>query len=182
METIAQILTKNKDIQEINYDFATYKKNYHTYFNNKVEEMQVRYNNLHTIIEILNKHNIEHWLQGKTMLGIAKYKNLLINDSDEDIGLDNKNIKKICNYVIPELLNLGFEVIRATKNNSMVSVMKDKRYLDFCFFSTYNELYYYEQKIFPKIFFNKIIEITVNGYKYKVPKKYKEICKYSYNV
>tara|TARA_B100000900_G_scaffold409495_1_gene425529 strand:- start:1526 stop:2074 length:549 start_codon:yes stop_codon:yes gene_type:complete len=182
METIAQILTKNKDIQEINYDFATYKKKYHTYFNNKVEEMQVRYNNLHTIIEILNKHNIEHWLQGKTMLGIAKYKKLLINDSDEDIGLDNKNIKKICNIVIPELLNLGFKVIRATKNNSMVSVMKDKRYLDFCFFSTYNEFYYYEKKIFPKIFFNKIIEITVNGYKYKVPKKYKEICKYSYNV
>jgi hypothetical protein len=182
MQKISQILTNNKNISEINYDFNNYKKNYHNYFKNKEEEMTIRYNNLHDIINILNKHNIEHWLQGKTMLGISIYKQLLIDDSDEDIGLDNKYILPICKIVIPELEELGFKIIRATKNNSMLSVIRNNRYLDFCFFKTNKDIYYYEKKIFPKDFYTNIIKINVNNFTYCVPEKFKEICKYSYNI
>lgn len=182
MQTISQILTNNNDIHEIIYDFNSYKMNHDTFFKNKEHELEIRYNNIHDIINILNKYNIEHWLQGKTLLGISKFNKLLENDSDEDIGLDHKNILSICTIIIPELTKLGFRVIRATKNNSMVSVMRNNRYLDFCFFRTNNDVYFYEQKRFPKHFYNDIITINVNDFKYSVPKKYKEICKYSYNI
>ena len=182
MEYISQIITKNINIHEITYDFNNYKQKHDTFFNNKQHEMEIRYNNIHDIINVLNKHNIEHWLQGKTMLGISKYGELLENDSDEDIGLDHKNILSICNIVIPELTQLGFKVIRATKNNSMVSVMRNNRYLDFCFFRTNNDEYFYEQKRFPKRFYENITTINVNNFTYNVPDKYNEICKYSYNI
>tara|TARA_Y100000992_G_C21109787_1_gene416733 strand:+ start:62 stop:613 length:552 start_codon:yes stop_codon:yes gene_type:complete len=182
MENIAQKLTNNNNIYEINYDFDKYRKNYHTLFTNKQEEMRIRYNNLHEIINILNKYKIEHWLQGKTMLGICMYQALLKNDSDEDIGLDHKNIIKICDLVIPELIKIGFNVIRATKNNSMVTVMRNNRYLDFCFFRTRNNTYFYEKKIFPLHFYSNIKTIRINHFLYSVPEKYKEICEYSYNI
>lgn len=183
METISQILTNNPNITEITYDFNLYKKNYEQYFKNKEEELTVRYKNLCDIINVLNKYNITHWLQGKTLLGISIYKQLLINDSDEDIGLDHENIMKICKYVIPELIKMGFKVIRATKNNSMVSVMRNNRYLDFCFFRTLNEnIYFYEQKKFPKEFYSNIINLNVNEFNYSVPERYKDICKFSYNI
>ena len=182
MEHISQILTNDKKILEITYDFNNYRNKYNTFFKNKQEELEVRYNNLQDIIGVLNKHNIEHWLQGKTMLGICKYSKLLENDSDEDIGLDHKNILAICTSVIPELVKIGFKIIRATKNNSMVSVMRNNRYLDFCFFRTTNNEYFYEQKQFPKHFYDKIITINVNDFSYCVPEKYNEICKYSYKV
>tara|TARA_B100000963_G_C22395617_1_gene566485 strand:- start:227 stop:775 length:549 start_codon:yes stop_codon:yes gene_type:complete len=182
MKTIAQLLTNNINITEINYDFNAYKRNYKNYFKNKNEELKVRYNNLHDIINILNKHNIEHWLQGKTLLGISIFNQLLVNDSDEDIGLDHIHIVKICKFVIPELEKIGFKVIRATKKNSMVSVMRNNRYLDFCFFRTKNKEYYYENKKFPKLFYSKIINLNINGFTYNVPERYKDICKFSYNI
>tara|TARA_Y100000389_G_scaffold67326_1_gene63615 strand:- start:123 stop:671 length:549 start_codon:yes stop_codon:yes gene_type:complete len=182
MNNISQILTNNINIREITYDFNNYKIKHNTFFKNKEHEMKIRYENLHDIINILNKHNIEYWLQGKTMLGISKYGQLIKNDSDEDIGLDSKNILSICNIIIPELTKIGFKVIRATKNNSMVSIMRNNRYLDFCFFQTNNDIYFYEKKQFPKNFYDNIININVNDFKYCVPEKYKEICKYSYNI
>lgn len=182
MENIAQILTNNRNILEINYDFNKYRINHNSFFKTKQDELKVRYENLQDIITVLNKYKIQYWLQGKTMLGICKYSKLLENDSDEDIGLDYKSIFTICNKVIPELNKIGFKVIRATKNNSMVSVIRNNRYLDFCFFRSTETEYFYEQKRFPKHFYDNIITINVNNFSYCIPKKYNEICKYSYNI
>ena len=118
MKTISQILTKNDSILSIEFNFDEYKKK--IFFNNKKDELKVRYNNLHDIINTFNKYNVIYWLQGKTMLGIYKYNKLIENDSDEDIGTDSSNILFICQKIIPDLLKLNFKVIRATKNNSMV--------------------------------------------------------------
>ena len=86
MNNISQILTNNINIREITYDFNNYKIKHNTFFKNKEHEMKIRYENLHDIINILNKHNIEYWLQGKTMLGISKYGQLIKNDSNNSIG------------------------------------------------------------------------------------------------
>jgi hypothetical protein len=182
MNKIAQILTNNINITEINYDFNSYRSRHHLFFKNKKHELQIRYTNLHDVINVLNKYNILHWLQGKTMLGIHKYKGLLKNDTDEDIGTDFSNIKKICVDVIPKLQQIGFKVIRATKNNSMVTVMRNNRYIDICFFRTIKDKYYYEKKIFPKAFYNTFMITNVNDFKYNIPEKADEICKYSYNI
>ena len=72
------------------------------------------------------------------------------------------------------------EVYKA--KGSYIYDFDNNRYLDFCFFRTNNDVYFYEQKRFPKHFYNEIITINVNDFTYSVPKKYKEICKYSYNI
>lgn len=180
-KNISQIITNNDDIKEINYNFEKYRQKHDTFFENKEHEMEIRYQNIQDVITILNKYNIEHWLQGKTMLGISKYKKLFENDTDEDIGLDHTNILKICKEVIPELIKKGFKIIRATRNNSMLTVMRNCRYIDLCFFRIDGDKYYYEKKIFPKYFYDNIIKINVNGFEYNIPEKYKDIIKYSYN-
>ena len=77
---------------------------------------------------------------------------------------------------------MGFRVIRATKNNSMLSLMRNNRYIDICFFSTNRENIGYEQKIFPINFYKEFINYRVNNRVYIIPKKSSEIIKYSYNL
>lgn len=181
MRTIAQILT-GSSVKSIEYDFKTYRKKHNSFFQNKQEELEIRYKNIQDVLTTLQKIGITHWLQGKTMLGIYKHKSLIENDSDEDVGTDIKNVEIVCLQAIPELEKIGFQVIRATPNNSMVTIMRKNRYIDICFFSTSGSQYYYEQKRFPKHFYEKIIYINVNNFLYPVPKLAKEICKFSYNL
>lgn len=169
--------------KSIDYDFATYRQHHDTYFTNKQEELDIRYRNLQDVLKTLQSNEIQHWLQGKTMLGITKYRKLLENDSDEDVGTDILNIDVVCQKVIPQLKELGFDVIRATSNNSMVTVMRNHRYIDICFFREDGQgKYYYEQKSFPEIFYSSISHITVDDFVYPVPSRHAEICKYSYNL
>ena len=148
MKTISQILTNNENITSIEFPFHIYRQKHDSFFKNKEHELAIRYNNLKTVIEIFNENKINYWLQGKTLLGIYKYNKLIENDSDEDLGTDIKNVEIVCSKIIPSLKNVGFEVIRATSNNSMVTVMRDKRYIDICFFKQQNNTYYYEKKNF----------------------------------
>jgi len=182
MPTIAQKLGHQKN--SIDYDFNTYRRQHNSFFANKEEEMNIRYQNLQDVLTVMLKSNIFHWLQGKTMLGIAKYSGLLPDDSDEDIGTDISNLDKVCQEVIPKLEDLGFTVIRATENNSMVTVMRKHRYIDICFFQEDGKgNYYYEQKVFPRNFYSsQLVFFRVNEFDYPVPDMYTEICRYSYNV
>ena len=182
MRTISQILTNDDNIISIDFPFNIYRQKHDSFFRNKEHELDIRYNNLKTIINVFNDNKINYWLQGKTLLGIYKYNKLIENDSDEDIGTDIKNLEIVCSTIIPSLKKLGFKVIRATANNSMVTVMKDNRYIDICFFKQHDDIYYYEKKKFPKKFFEKFINHEVNNFTYIIPEKSNEICKYSYNL
>jgi hypothetical protein len=181
---IAQILF-NDDILELKYDFKKYrdncKKNYKLYFINKNNELNIRYKNLQDIINIFNKHKVNYWLQGKTLLGMYQYGKLLENDSDEDIGIDKKDLLIVCKKIVPDLLNIGFEIIRVTKNNSMITFMRNYRYLDICIFRKNKDKYYYENKSFPYSYYLKFTKININNFNYNIPEKSREICKYSYN-
>jgi len=180
-QTIAQKL--GYPTPSLDYDFAAYRQRHDSYFASKEQEMEIRYKNLQDVVIALRSVGVKHWLQGKTMLGIAKYGSLLENDSDEDIGTDSSNIDIVCNEVIPILMEQGFEVIRATANGSMVTVMRNHRYIDICFFrNRFPDQYYYEQKSFPHIFYYDITNVVVNGFSYSVPERYNEICRYSYNL
>ena len=60
--------------------------------------------------------------------------------------------------------------------------MRNNRYLDICFFKEKKDIYYYEKKKFPKKFYNKFINISIDNFVYSIPEKSNEICKYSYNL
>ena len=127
--TIGQLLTNNK-YKSLSYNFKQLKEKQLNYFKNKNHEMNVRTQNLKDLINIFNECEIFYWLQGKTLLGMIKDNKLIENDHDEDIGTMCENIEKICLKVIPKLKNIGFEVIRATENNSMVTVIRNFRYIE----------------------------------------------------
>jgi hypothetical protein len=177
---IAKYLTNGK-LSELKR-FDLYEKEVTDTKLNKHQIYQLRYDNLQEIITCLKTHDILNWLQGKTMLGICKDKCLIEEDHDEDIGIFEEDIKKVCLSVVPKLINNGFTVIRATKNNSMLSLMKGPRYIDLCFFSTKGEQVGYENKWFPIDFYKEFIIININNFSYNISKMYKKICQYSYNI
>ena len=179
--TTGQLLTNNKH-KSITYNFKQLKAKQLTFFKNKEHEMNVRIQNLKDVINIFNECGIFYWLQGKTLLGMVRDNQLIEKDHDEDIGTMCKNINKVCLTVIPKLNNIGFAVIRATENNSMVSVMRDFRYIDICFFVNKENKIGYENKWFNSKLYKSYININRNNFNYSVPANYKEICKFSYNI
>lgn len=179
--TIAQLLTKNEK-KSLDYPFNILKKKQLNFFKNENHEMDVRIQNLKDVINIFNDCNIFYWLQGKTLLGMVRDNKLIENDHDEDIGTMCKNIEKVCHEIIPKFKNIGFEVIRATANNSMVSVMRNLRYIDICFFVNKENKIGYEKKFFPKKYYDSFTELNINDFIYNIPLKYKDIIEYSYNI
>jgi hypothetical protein len=182
MKTISQIITKNDNILFLDYPFKNLINKDHIFFKNTQDKMNIRIKNLHDIIDIFKDLKIDYWLQGKTLLGLYRYKTLLKDDTDEDIGTMIDNLQIVCNKVIPKLIEKGFEVIRATQNNSMVSLLRNKRYVDICFFKKQNNYIGYEKKKFPLHLFQEFISVSINNYEYTVPKYTDKIIKYSYNL
>ena len=166
----------------MNYDFDKLKKKQLNFFKNKDQEINVRIQNLKDLINIFNECNIFYWLQGKTLLGMVRDNKLIKNDNDEDVGTVCENIEKVCHEIIPKLKNIGFKVIRATDNNSMVSVMRNLRYIDICFFVNKENKIGYEQKFFPKNYYDSFTELNINNFIYNIPSKFKDIVKFSYNI
>tara|TARA_Y100001970_G_C14233997_1_gene860666 strand:- start:2212 stop:3216 length:1005 start_codon:yes stop_codon:yes gene_type:complete len=178
--TIAQLLTNNKCKWFNNFD--QYKDKKLTFFKNKEHEMNVRIQNLKDVINTFNECEVFYWLQGKTLLGMVRDNKLIENDHDEDIGTMCENINNVCCKIIPILKNKGFEVVRATANNSMVSVIRNYRYIDICFFINKKNTIGYEKKFFPKEYYDSFSELNINNFKYNIPLKCKDIIKHSYNI
>lgn len=179
--SIAQLLTENKK-RSIDYPFNELKQKQLNFFKDKNSEMNVRIQNLKDVINIFNDCNIFYWLQGKTLLGMVRDNKLIENDHDEDIGTMCQNIEQVCKEIIPKLKNIGFEVIRATANNSMISVMRNLRYIDICFFVNKENKIGYEKKLFPIKYYDSFTELNINDFTYNIPLRYKNIIKYSYNI
>ena len=181
-KTIAQIITKDENIKSLDYPFQNLIKEGNKFFKNDEHKMNIRIQNLHDIIDVFKENNIVCWPQGKTLLGIYKYKKLIKNDTDEDIGTSINNLELVCEKILPKLIEKGFKIIRATKNNSMVSLLRNYRYVDICFFKIKDNYIGYEHKKFPIRFYQDFENLTINNYEYTVPKLSTEIIKYSYNI
>lgn len=165
--------------QFLDYDFGHQQRA-------QTQKLDTRYQNLQDVIKVLNKFKIPYWLQGKTLLGMFRNEKLIPNDSDEDIGVDSEHGLLICTKVVPELLDLGFKVIRITNNNSMITVLRDGRYLDICIFRykgrrTNINQYGYEQKQFPIEFYQDgLIELNINNFNYSIPLRADDILNHAY--
>jgi len=146
------------------------------------ELMQLRNNNFQMITTILNNNDIHNWPQGKTMLGLCQQGNFITDDHDEDIGIMNMHYDNVLCNIVPILEQHNFTVIRITKNKSMITLMHGPRYIDLCFFNKDNNTIGYEQKRFPIDFYEKFQNKLINNFEYSIPIKYKEICKYSYDI
>lgn len=96
------------------------------------KSINIRVNNLKEISSIFNEEKLTFFLEGRTLENIVLHDNLLVSDHDDDIGIFKNNINILKDNVIPKLIKLGFKIIRS--NSDMISIIKDDRYIDICFF------------------------------------------------
>jgi len=115
---------------------------------------------------MLKSFNIPFWLQGKTLLGAFSYGKLL-DDHDDDIGVDYKYKHVIESDFSEAMKDIGFIKIRET--DSIISYARKDRYIDICLFRSVNRKYGYSTKWFPKYFFEPLNSIQFLGSSMPVP-------------
>jgi len=148
---------------------------------------------LEDISIILNKHNIEFWLESGTLLGIVREGRLLPWDNDIDIAISEHSIEALLK-VLPQISNAGYRVrVRRFKQDSepfkkgVARTIKIRNKKLFFFkgevsFDIYvkfkkDKKYFYQcgtkKKSTDAKFFENLEEIEFNKIKYKVPNNYK---------
>lgn len=139
--------------------------------NDKNLKATIRKKNLQDVIDTLNKHKIQYWLYGKTLLGMVRDGKLIENDHDEDVGIWLTDINRVLELVYPDLVSLGFKPIRFTKTRGILSFLRNNRYIDLCFFSNFEkDMVGYELKRIPSHFLNSFDTICREDYTYFIPK------------
>jgi hypothetical protein len=165
------------------FDFTGYDKKLASAFPDESIEFAVRFENLRLLCTVLVDAGIPYWLLGKTLLGIVRDNKFIRLDHDDDIGIDMSHIQQIP-VIYEELKKHGFDVIRITDNDSMFSVFRKNRYIDICIFSDKpgGHMYGYEQKKYPKKYFDILDSIVIDSYIYSIPCKSKELLGIMYPV
>ena len=148
-----------------NYDFLINKH----YWQKKGNDasLEIRQKNLLEITSILAENNIFNWLQGRTLLGIFKF-NQLLEDHDDDIGIFEKDLPKLLDLVKTQLSEKGFKLIRKTKG--IVSFIRDYRYVDICIFvNKGGNLIGYNEKFFQNIYYSSFSKVSWRGHEFNIP-------------
>ena len=104
----------------------------------KAIDATVAAKNLLMFSEILDKHDIIHFLAFGTLLGAYRDKEFILHDYDIDIGMFKRDFKRM-EKIFRELAENGFFVIRYSPN--LISLMKDSEYIDIYFFAEIKYLF-----------------------------------------
>lgn len=141
--------------------------------------LSIRKRNLIDLTNTLSEKKVMCWLQGKTLLGIFKDKELL-EDHDDDVGIWAEDYSSLMMEVRPALERLGFLLIRDT--GDIVSFVRDYRYVDICIFSELNKRQVkYGAKKFPKNFYSNFYTLDWESSKFNVPERAHELLIYMYS-
>jgi len=130
-------------------------------------EINIRKNNLETLSSVLNQFQIPFWLQGKTLLGLHRLQKFYYPDNDDDIATFLKHRIKISTHVYSVLKEMGFQVIR--NDRWFLSLLRDNRYIDICFFENNGNKVGYGAKWFPRKHFKQLETIRFDDHTYPVP-------------
>ena len=118
--------------------------------------LEIREDNIKDIIRVIKKNKIKIFLEGETLLYLYFFKRLKKKDHDDDLGVfwSEKNFNTLKNTIIPELNKLGFTIIR--ENDNMISIERNYRYVDICFFRIKNGKIGYSSKLFELKYYRKL--------------------------
>ena len=156
----------HNNVEWCDFDFLI---NKYYWDNQKLEEsIKIRNKNLIDLSIILKKHNANFWLQGRTLLGIYKFDKLL-KDHDDDLGMWLEDFDLLKDKIISDFNDIGFSKIRQTE--SIISFIRDDRYIDLCLFTNKLKKSGYGHKWFSKIYFQKFENIKWNNVDFPIPQK-----------
>lgn len=93
--------------------------------------------NLKVLKEVLDSHGIRFLLTFGTLLGAIRENDFISHDEDIDIALKEENKDQFLS-VLPELLNVGFKLVRFDRNG-LYSLMRNNEYIDFYFYKPYKK-------------------------------------------
>jgi len=146
---------------------------------------------LKDVTDLLDKHNIEYWLEGGTLLGIIRENRLLPWDNDMDISIKEEYSEKL--FSVINQLNYRVRSKTFDKDNDpfkcgvkrIVKVRNSKFFFfrgDVCldiFIKFKKEDKYYWQvgtkrKSIDKVYYDEIIPYKFDNKNYLVPKLYED--------
>lgn len=141
------------------------------------ENINIRIDNLKLLNKLFNKNDIFYFLEGNTLRSIFRECKLDINDHDDDVGVFQKNKKNIKNLE-KEFNRFGFFIIRS--NQDMISVCRNKRYIDICLFKKSLFNIGYGQKTFPKKYYKSFNKLNFEGMEINIPTNTENLLKARY--
>ncbi|MDA8964520.1 hypothetical protein N9H64_04620 [Acidimicrobiia bacterium] len=151
-----------------------------SYWKNKPisENLEVRIQNLKILDKALKDADIFYFLEGNTLNFIYRYSKLDENDHDDDVGIFLKDKEKLLGLE-KKLNKLGFVIIR--NNNDMITVYRQKRYIDICLFRKSFFKIGYGKKYFQKKYFELFQQLDYEGIKFNIPTLTNEFLKVRYD-
>lgn len=164
---------------------------------NNMEALQL----LENVSKILQKNNLDYWLEGGTLLGIRRENRLLPWDNDVDLSMmypgDNNldllisELKKnglrirVRNFSAPcHPLSLDTVKIIKIRNKKLLGLMKGKVCLEIFIKYKIKEQAYWQigdkVKSVPYAFYKELKTTSFKGYHYKIPKDTDSYLSYRY--
>jgi len=124
--------------------------------------------NLLVVKAVLDAEGIVFWLMFGTMLGAVRDNGFIAHDKDTDIGVFEKDMEKVFQSLLT-LRGQGFEIIRTTYDDAVVSLLRNGMYIDFYVMARYGEGWCWGPRVEKKDYFSKFREIPFLGTEFRVP-------------
>ncbi len=135
--------------------------------------------NLLLLKKKLDLIDIQYGLIAGTLLGAVREKDFIDHDEDIDLFFFDEDRERVFD-IVPQLKDNGFEIARYDCRG-MMSVMRKGEYIDFYFFSKFNnELRGCCGWLIPKYFLENTALLKFQGAMFIVPKDYVEYLKFEY--
>ena len=171
-KSIPKDFLKNKD-QFLNYDF-NHRKKRREKEGKFFMDLTVAKNNLLDIKDIFDENKLVFWLIYGTLLGAIRDHNFISFDGDTDIGIYEENRSDFIK-VIPMIIDKGFDLIRISQAEDLVTFMRDDEYIDIGIFREEsdvngNKYYSYQNHKEYHPSFEELVDLKFLGRKFKISK------------
>ena len=98
---------------------------------------------LYEVDDALKSHGIAYWLGEGTCLGAVREQEIIMGDTDVDIGVDVQYKPLFYDKVLPYLVQRGFRLGRGSRddNHSITTIFKNDEYVDIDFTGDVHKCY-----------------------------------------
>ena len=135
--------------------------------------------NLILLRDIFYNNEQNFFLIYGTLLGAIREKDFIVHDTDTDIGIFEKDKEKFLK-IIPQLMDAGFELIRTTEPDDLVTFMRHDEYIDIGIFRKEGNYYRYQNNFIKEEFLQEFIPLEFLETEFLIPKKYDELLRFNY--